>query len=217
METPKQSQIRRIYCFKLNRCPLTQPPPLWLDLGQTGAFLRTKIPCKILWSSEPGFFFPGISSIRHYSYVSINPSLDKKWRKTKRKSEEEILALREGASPALPWVSILAAFHFPPQPGPSRFVPCRRITAGTKRSSLNHCFFGRERRVESEGESEQQLERLQIMLVCVGLVFGFLYPRNDKQGGEGLMDSLFPFSSFSFTLSQSANIFFAIRMTYMRP
>lgn len=48
------------------------------------------------------------------------------------------------------------------------------------------------------------------MLVCVGLVFGVLYPKNDKQGGESLMDSLFLFSfffSFSFILSQGANIF----------
>lgn len=130
METPKQPQIRRIYCFKLNRCPLTQPPLLWLDLGQTGAFLRTKIPCKILWSSDS--FFQGLSSIRHYSCVSINPSLDKR-RKTKKKSKEEILALSEGASPALPWVSIPAALHFPPLPSPSRFVSCLRVTVGTGR------------------------------------------------------------------------------------
>lgn len=98
--------------------------------------------------------FPGLSSIKHYSYVSINPSLDKKRRKTKKKSEEEILALSEGSRPALPWVSIPAAPHFPPWPGPSRFVLCRRITAGTGRSSLIHCLFGRERRVESEGKRE---------------------------------------------------------------
>lgn len=84
------------------------------------------------------------------------------------------MALSEGASPALPWVPIPAALHFSPLPGPSRFVPCRRITVGTGRSSVIHCLFGRERRVKSEGESELQLERLQIMLFRVGLFFGFV-------------------------------------------
>lgn len=154
METPKQPQIRRIYCFKLNRCPLTQPPPLWLDLGQTGHFSEPKSYAKFFGVQSLDSFFPALSSIRNYSYVSINLSLDKKRRKTKKKNEEKILALPEGSSPALPWVSIPTALHFPPLPGPSRFVPCRRITAGTGRSSLIHCLFGRERRVESEGESE---------------------------------------------------------------
>lgn len=63
-------------------------------------------------------FFSGLSSIRHYSYVSINPSLDKKRRKTKRKSEEEILARGRGLVPHCPGCPSLQLFTSLPSPVP---------------------------------------------------------------------------------------------------
>lgn len=164
METPKQPQIRRIYCSKLNRCPPPDPPPLWLDLGQTGAFLRTKIPCKILWSLEPGFvfgcfllfffgggggccclfgfFFQVLSSIRHNLYVSI---------KKRRKKESDFSPGGGGPVPRCPGYLRSASPPFRARSLPVCSMSPRYSGHG---AAVIHCLFGRERGGGSEGESE---------------------------------------------------------------
>lgn len=154
METPKQPQIRRIYCFKLNRCPLTQPPPLWLDLGQTGAFLRTKIPCKILWSSEPGSFF---SRAKYHQALLV--CLDQFFIRQEEEEDEEEKGggdfgpVGRGQSRTVLGVHPCSSSL----PSPARFLPVCSMSldySGHGAIICNSLFVGRERRVESEGENQ---------------------------------------------------------------
>lgn len=147
METPKPPQIRRIYCLKLNRCPpLPNPTPSFVVGFRTNRSIsQSQNPRQncLEFRTWIRFFFQGLSSIRHNSYVSINTSLDKT-RRRKKKKRKEMLVFPEGVQSRAA-LDVPAALRSPPVPGPSRFAPCRCATPGAGRSSVIHCLFGRER------------------------------------------------------------------------